>query len=261
MDWPGGLRQKIFCEDISVISEITNITKKTSVKLNPILIADWRDALFIHFKVEPASIEQLPPLRLDVRDGYAYVSLVAFTQHRLRPAFPFPAGELLSKPVGHHEFLNLRTYVLHNGEPGIYFFNEWIPNRLAVFLGPRLYGLPYKLAEMAYHTAPGYGMRHAAATGLFACTARWNESEEPHASPPDSETEFLMERYTAFTFRRGILRRFRIAHAPWLQVPVEVNIIRRDLLQGFPLGFPTSANFSAGLRDVQIAAPNRIRTF
>jgi uncharacterized protein YqjF (DUF2071 family) len=252
---------KIFCEDISVISEITNKTERPKSKFRPILVADWRDALFIHFKVEPAKIQHLLPLPLDLRDGFAYISLVAFTQDRLRPAFPFPAGELLSRPVAHHEFLNLRTYVHHNDERGIYFFNEWIPNHLAVFLGPKLYGLPYKLADMAYHTAPGYGMRHVAANSIFACTARWNESDEPQTSAPGSETEFLLERYTAYTFRREILRRFRIAHAPWLQVPAEVNIIRRDLLGDLPVGVPTSANFSSGLRDVKIAPPKRIRTF
>jgi uncharacterized protein YqjF (DUF2071 family) len=259
LGWPKA--NKIFCEDISVISEITNKTDRAKLKFRPILVADWRDALFVHFKVEPQAIQDLLPLPLDLRDGHAYISLVAFTQYRLRPAFPFPAGELLSKPVARHEFLNLRTYVRHNGEPGIYFFNEWIPNRLAVFLGPKLYGLPYKLAEMAYHTAQGYAMRHVAAGGLFACTARWNEADKPQIGRPGSETEFLLERYTAFTYRRGVLRRFHIAHAPWLQVPTDVHIMRRDLLTDFPVDVPCSAHFSAGLRDVKIAPPRRISAF
>jgi hypothetical protein len=238
---------------------MTNIADKTRRKFRPILLADWRDALFIHFRVRPRLLQHLLPLPLDLRNGYAYVSLVAFTQHRLRPAIPIPGGELLSRPVAHHEFLNLRTYVRANDEPGIYFFNEWIPNRLAVFLGPKLYGLPYKLAQMAYHTAPGYAMRQVVAGQHFSCVARWDSQTHPAPSPADSETDFLLERYAAYTFRRGALRRFHIAHAPWRQVPADVNIIRRDLLTGIPIDGPCSAHFSPGLRDVKIAPPRRLR--
>ncbi|MFT4640844.1 MAG: hypothetical protein ACI8T1_004177 [Verrucomicrobiales bacterium] len=43
------------------------------------------------------------------------------------------------------------TYVKNGDEPGIYFMTEWVPNRLAAFLGPRTFGLPYRLGELAYH--------------------------------------------------------------------------------------------------------------
>jgi len=31
---------------------------------------------------------------------------------------------------------------------GIFFIAEWIPNRLAVLIGPRMYGLPYRLGRL-----------------------------------------------------------------------------------------------------------------
>ncbi len=221
-----------------------------------LFVADWRDALFIHFRLDPAVLEAMMPVRLDLYNGCAYVSLVAFTQRRLRPAIGVP--EFLSRPLATHEFLNLRTYVMHEGEPGIYFLAEWIPNPLAVFLGPRLYGLPYKLAEMAYETAAGWGIRRVVGDGEFSCMARWNTEECASRAEAGSETEFLIERYCAFTFRKGTLRRFRISHEPWRQIGAEISILCRDLLGNLPLCNPCCAQYSAGLKDVRISPPERL---
>jgi uncharacterized protein len=228
-------------------------------KIRPLFLADWRDALFIHFRVDPRRLQPMIPLPLELRDGHAYVSLVAFTQNRLRPSIGGTAVEFLSRPLAHHEFLNLRTYVDHAGEPGIYFISEWIPNPLAALLGPHLYGLPYKLADLAYHTAPGYTMRQVKAGGHFSCVANWNQTEVAAPSHIGSESEFLVERYTAFTARHRKIRRFEIEHIPWPIVETQVSIIRRDLLGNIPIAEPCSAQYSAGLRDVRISLPMKGR--
>src|SRR6266852_2534444 len=109
----------------------------------PLLLSDWQRALFIHFEVEAGALQAEVPFRLDLREGKAYVSLVAFTMRRMRPRVGGPLAEWCFGPIATHELLNLRTYVRHRGEAGIYFIAEWIPNRLSVFLGPRTFGLPY----------------------------------------------------------------------------------------------------------------------
>src|ERR1700720_156490 len=53
----------------------------------PLFVADWDDVLFLHFEVHPRDLQSAVPFELDLRDGRAYLSLVAFTQRRLRPAF------------------------------------------------------------------------------------------------------------------------------------------------------------------------------
>src|SRR3954452_19916887 len=109
-----------------------------------VFLADWNEALFIHFRVDPHLLTPAVPFELDLYDGAAYVSLVAFTQSRLRPAMGGRLGEMLAAPLAHHEFLNVRTYVKHGNDRGIFFIAEWIPNRVAAFVGPRTYGLPYR---------------------------------------------------------------------------------------------------------------------
>src|ERR1700728_886125 len=120
--------------------------------------------------------------------------------------------EFVSGPLARHEFLNLRTYVIHQNERGVFFLAEWISSVLAVFLGPRFYGLPYKRADLNYETAPGLAVRRVVAKGEFSCRAAWNPAELPAPAEGGSETEFLVERYCAYTLRGRTLRRFRISH-------------------------------------------------
>jgi hypothetical protein len=60
-----------------------------------------------------------------------------------------------------------------------------------------------------------------------------------------------------------VSRRFRVAHAPWPQVPARVEIIDRSLLaaQGSWLrdAEVIGANYSRGVRDVDISAPEVVR--
>src|SRR5206468_10058327 len=87
---------------------------------------------------------------LDLHGGDAFVSLVAFTQMRLRPARGGRIAEILVTPLAEHAFLNLRTYVRVEDEQAIYFLADWIPNRLAALVGPRTIGQPYRLGRLTY---------------------------------------------------------------------------------------------------------------
>jgi uncharacterized protein YqjF (DUF2071 family) len=78
----------------------------------------------------------------------------------------------------------------------------------------------------------------------------------------DTLDAFLVERYTAWTFRNGIARRFRIRHEPWPIARASVAITRHDLLDGLCDGLlggldPSAAHVSPGVFDVQITAPQR----
>src|SRR3954469_204377 len=132
-----------------LLRRATQKTKKSpEIPFRPLFVADWLDAVFIHFAVVPAALQPYVPFELDTRDGVAYVSLVAFTQRRLRPSIGGRIAEVLSAPLACHEFLNVRTYVRVDGEVGIHFLAEWIPNRLAALLGPPMYGLPYRVGRL-----------------------------------------------------------------------------------------------------------------
>lgn len=223
-------------------------------------LADWTEALFVHYAVDPAMLRRLIPagLQLDLRDDQAFISLVAFTQRRLRPRIGGRCAEWLSRPLAEHHFLNVRTYVRHGNEQGIYFLAEWIPNRLACLLGPALYGLPYHLGKLDYHRDDGRFngcVKNGADQLQFRAT--FDMTDEPVAAQAGTIDEFLVERYTAFTNHRGRLYRFRIAHAPWKLLTAWVDVQDARLLGEVAalLKQPVAAHYSQGLRDVLISRP------
>ena len=85
-------------------------------------------------------------------------------------------------------------------------------------------------------------------------------SEDFHASEAGSLTEFLLERYTAFTFHRR-RRLFRVWHEPWEQTPIEVDVSANDLLASTGAWWESAeligANYSPGV-EVWMGRPHRI---
>jgi uncharacterized protein YqjF (DUF2071 family) len=233
----------------------------------PVLLADWTDVLMVHFAADPKALQPHVPFELDLFRARAYVSLVAFTQRRLRPRFGGRLAAVASTPLAEHEFLNVRTYVRHGGERGIYFLAEWIPNRLACALGPRMYGLPYRLSRCEYRcrTAPvrrgHYSVRVTSRDGALAWAARLRPTADARGARRGLE-HFLLERYTAFTRRGTTGLRFRVWHEPWRLTGARVVLRDTGLLAAafpwlaIPVGRPL-AHYAAGVHDVWIGPPRR----
>jgi uncharacterized protein YqjF (DUF2071 family) len=224
--------------------------------------ADWLQPVFIHFRIDPMKLEPHVPFELDLFEDSAYVSLVAFTQSRLRPAALGRLGEVLSTPLACHEFLNLRTYVRHGNRRGIYFIAEWIPNRLAVLIGPRLYGLPYRLGRLDYRVNElrGRVRGEVCARGRSLCYQGFvNLPSDWRIASRGSLDHFLLERYVAWTYRQGTARRFEVAHESWPIRRAKIALTRRDLLDSaapFLRGAPVDCgHVSPGVRDVSITVP------
>jgi uncharacterized protein YqjF (DUF2071 family) len=231
--------------------------------LRPLFVADWTDALFVHYAVDPTALRPLvpQPLELDLRDGKAFISLVAFTQRRLRPRFGGRLTAFLSRPLAEHHFLNVRTYVRHAGEAGIHFLAEWIPNPLACLLGPPLYGLPYRLGTLDIRRGEErVDVLVNSKTRELRFTGEISLAQKPRPAEPDTLDEFLVERYTAFTIRGDALYCFRIEHAPWPLRPATVEVEQTSLLKDLGLSFssPPASHWSAGIHNVQISAPQRL---
>lgn len=233
----------------------------------PLLTADWDRVLMIHYEVDPAALRAFVPFPLDLRDGRAYVSLVAFTMRGMKPTRGGKLAEWLFRPIATHGFLNVRTYVRVGSEPGIYFLTEYLNNLASLRLGPPLFGLPYRGARLDYrHTwedAEIAGNVHdATADTTLAYTAPVTPEAAFSTSPAGSLTEWLMERYTAFTAHGRHRRLFRVWHAPWTHTPVSVKIGDDSLLRArwpwFARARLVGANFSPGLRDVWMGRPHRL---
>jgi uncharacterized protein YqjF (DUF2071 family) len=242
----------------------------------PFLLADWERALMLHYEVSPEKLQPFVPFELDVRDGKAYVSLVAFTMRGMRPRRGGRFATLAFKPIATHGFLNVRTYVKHRGESGIHFLAEWLPNKLAVLLGRPVFGLPYRLGKLDYRHHHERGRlrgcvlarrRKSMSTSKGRVALRYRVALPMHPRFRHAErgslTEFLMERYTAFTTWLGWKRCFRIWHEPWPQCEVEAAIEDDSLMhltgEWARHARFIGANYSPGLRDVWMSRPTWVR--
>lgn len=234
----------------------------------PLFLAGWERLLFIHFEVDAATLQPEVPFPLDLHDGRAYVSLVAFTMRGMHPRVGGRLAAWSFKPFAEQRFLNVRTYVRHVEERGIYFMTEWLSSWLNVQLGPLLYGLPYHHATIHH--------RHEHETRFLAgdvqtkkCARQFGYSAhflpEMRFAPcrAGSLDEFLLERYTAYTSRGPTRRFFRIWHPPWPQAPVQVSITDDSLLAGKFPWFRTAkyvgANYSPGFGEVWMGRAHRVR--
>jgi uncharacterized protein YqjF (DUF2071 family) len=248
--------------DRSTLSEAAR-RRMLALPGEPMFYARWDRAVFIHYAADAATLQRDVPFELDLRDGRAFVSIVAFTLARMRPRIGGRFGEWLFKPIATHEFLNVRTYVRHRGEPGIYFLAEWLSNPLSVHLGPRTFGLPYKFGRLTYDHARVRGdIRGTVEAREGRLTYQGNVADNSFApSEPGSLTEFMLERYTAFTQQRKRARFFRVWHLPWKQAPAEIEVTADKLIASTGLWWktaePVGANYSSGA-EVWMGRPHRI---
>jgi uncharacterized protein YqjF (DUF2071 family) len=233
----------------------------------PLFLGDWMRAVFIHYEVDPEILQNEIPFELDLFDGRAFVSLVAFSMERLRPSFGGRLTELLFRPISNHNFLNVRTYVRHRREAGIYFIAEFLSNPLCVPLGPPTFGLPYRFGCLAYRHDERRGSIEgevAAARGQkrLIYNAPLSAKVGFRACEPGTLDAFLLERYTAFTQCGKRRRLFRIWHPPWAQQPIDVSVQEGGLLalsgdwtNGARL---IGGNFAPGVRDVRMSRPHQV---
>jgi uncharacterized protein YqjF (DUF2071 family) len=248
--------------DRSTLSEAAR-RRMLALPGEPMFYARWDRAVFIHYAADASTLQRDVPFELDLRDGRAFVSIVAFTLARMRPRIGGRFGEWLFKPIATHEFLNVRTYVKHRGEPGIYFLAEWLSNPLSVHLGPRTFGLPYKFGRLIYEHVHVRGEISGSVEAREGRLSYQGDVPASHFAPSESGslTEFMLEHYTAFT-RRGKRRRlFRVWHEPWPQEPLEMDVTSDDLLASTGAWWKPAeyigANYSPGV-EVWMGRPHRI---
>jgi len=218
----------------------------------PLFRCAWERAVFLHYAVEPEALRPQVPFPLDLHEGRAYVSLVAFTLRGLRL---FRGGP----PLSTHEFLNVRAYTRGNG---IYFLAEWLPNPLCVVLGPRLYGLPYRRGRLRYDHRHEQGLlcgRVEARDGLLEYEAPIDPETPFQPCPPGSLDEFLFERYAAYT-RCGTRERvFRVWHPPWRIAPIHPTLRSASLAASTGPWFARArfagAHYAPGFAEVWMGRP------
>jgi uncharacterized protein len=234
----------------------------------PMFKADWTRFVFIHYALPPGDLAPFTPLELDCRDGRAFVSLVFFRFDGMRPArfLLGTLGRVLFRPASDNWFLNVRTYVRGAAGPGIQFLIEWIDNPLSLFIGPWLYGLPYRRGRFDCPTGgtddrSSLRVTDAQTKKSFQVTVA-GDGKKASTVDPGSLDGFLLEKYTAYTHHRGVSRFFHISHPHWSVTQPSVLAIDDSLIRAscpwFGNAEMRSAHASAGFQSVGMGAPSRL---
>jgi len=207
-----------------------------------IMAMQWRDLLFMHWRVEPGALRALVPDGLEVEafDGSAWLGIVPFTMRGVRarwtPALP-----------GLHAFheLNVRTYVRAraDGRAGVWFFSLDAASRLAVRTARATFHLPYFDARMSLSRDDDSIRSVSARAHRGALPATLDATYRPTggvlpASRPGSLEHFLTERYCLYAASRDRLYRGEIHHRPWPLQPASCEVRDNTMTGQIGVGLP-----------------------
>ena len=203
----------------------------------------------MHWPVPANTLRGLLPQKLELQEfgGTAWLGLVPFrmagVMRRPLPDMPW---------VSAFPELNVRTYVVLDGKPGVWFLSLDAANRLAVWAGRRYFHLPYHWAEMSLsEQADGIHYRSAREGAHFQ--AKYRPTSEPWFSRPGSLEHWLTERYCLYAESPdGSIWRNDVHHHPWPLQSAAATIERNTFwdLHGIPLREPPALLHFARRLDV-----------
>jgi uncharacterized protein YqjF (DUF2071 family) len=200
------------------------------VRLPWVMSQRWEHLLYLHYRVAADELRALvpEPLEVDEFDGSGWVSVIPLRMMHihLRDVFPIPG-------TANFPEINVRTYVVHQGVPGVYFLSIDASSRFSVLVARASFDLPYHEATMSFTETNGEyrSVSDRAGAGWVRFEAVYRPTGETIPDPPGSQTRFLAERYCMYSVRRsGRLLRGDISHLPWSVESVEATIGQNDLL-------------------------------
>jgi uncharacterized protein YqjF (DUF2071 family) len=183
----------------------------------------WKDVLFLHSPVKPDVLRPLLPadLALDITSGYAWVSIVVFaiTESRMRLFSMVPLLPAFNE-------LNLRTYVVRDKIPGIYFLQIKANSERAVLMNRMMTKLRYRYADIRKTASLHYFMTEKS-NNILDIDFR----PGPYFNEVPTLDRWLTERYCCYQDDGPAMYRYHIHHPVWPLYQVETNyqLLRFDL--------------------------------
>lgn len=227
-----------------------------------VMAQSWQDLLFAHWPVDAAALRARIPAQLEIDTfmGQAWMAVVPFRMSGVRlrrtPSLPW-----LSK----FPELNVRTYVVAEGKPGVWFFSLDAGNSLAVAIARRWFHLPYFRASMSCEERDGWihykSVRRDAGGPVAVLEGKYQPIGGTIRAETGSLEHFLTERYCLYTADgAGRILRGEIHHPPWQLQLAEANLTRNSMSEAGGVSLPAQEPLLhfARRQDVVVWAPGRL---
>ena len=223
----------------------------------------WHDLLFMHWPIRADTLRRHMPsaLPIDMFDGTAWIGVVPFRMSRVVPRLVPPVPYLSAFPE-----LNVRTYVVAEGKPGVWFFSLDAGNPIAVELARNAFHLNYYNASMSCRRA-GESVEYSSARrhrhappGAFQ--GRYRPAGPAYQSAPGTLESWLTERYCLYAAnRKGAIWRSDIHHARWPLQPAEAEIEHNSMTEQIGHSLPETKPILHFARHLEVVAwlPERLR--
>lgn len=206
------------------------LNERRKPQTRPVMFQQWTHLTFAHVRIDPEIVQALLPsgLEVDTWEGETFLGFVPFVMRGVRP---WPIPQALSYPT----FLetNVRTYVHHKGQPGVWFFSLDASDLLGCKVARSQFALPYFHSKMSVDLGPREWAYKGRSTGAKMPSV-WRRLDDDRAegtyqvssdlqhfgkealAEPGTVEFFLAERYTLFSCdRSGNLYSGRVWHEPY----------------------------------------------
>lgn len=179
---------------------------------------EWKHAIFLHWEVSPEYLQPWLPksLELDVINGKAWISLVAFDMNHIG------VRSILKIPhISDFHEINIRTYVICNGKPSVCFLSMEGSKRSSCKVLKTLSRFPYRYSKMKRQE------------GTFKSTNRplnetfYLEYELENRPIIKDDTDiWLTERYAVFQDYKNHIIEYDVHHVEWPMQHINIKNLK-----------------------------------
>ncbi len=169
---------------------------------------EWNRAVFLHLKADLEFLRTLVPkdFSIDLFQGQAWISIVAFTMENVHPRGIRP----FSFVSDFHE-VNVRTYVIQDGKPGVYFLSIEAEKIIPTLCARYLSGLPYEKSDIFRIEAPND--QYIVKNPRNELQIRYKPGDPKKTKTPLDI--WLTERYCLYHDLRNKKIRLEVQHPAW----------------------------------------------
>lgn len=202
---------------------------------NWIMRQTWNNLLFLHWPISPKQLQPFipSPLQIDIFNQYAWIGIIVFCMGGI-----YPRGFSLKSLTPKFKEINVRTYVLLNGKPGVYFLSLDVPDWASLTIAKRWYHLPYHPAKVSIQkeeqTFHCLSIRNGKANSPISFNGKFKPISEVFFPQEGTLEHWLTERYCLYSTKTGDdIYCGEIHHRPWPLQIAEAEISHNTMFSPF----------------------------